>query len=127
MFRRRRRGWARRLRAVEVRPACYSKRAHIPAGPGWERPMRNAALALALFATLAAGPARGDNTDDEIARAHFATGLSYYDSDRFASAVKEFLESYRLSKRPELLYNIARSYEKLGDPGHAVVYYRKFL
>jgi PEGA domain/Tetratricopeptide repeat len=85
-------------------------------------------LASLMGAALLCGAARADNASDlEIARAHFQTGLSYYDSDRFSSAVKEFLESYRLSKRPELLYNIARSYERMGDPGHAIVYYRKFV
>lgn len=71
--------------------------------------------------------ARAEAVDDQIARAHFATGLSYYDSERYAPAVKEFLEAYRLSTRPALLYNIARSYEHLEDAGHATTFYRRYL
>jgi len=80
-----------------------------------------------LLLLLVAAPARAQNPDDEIARAHFQTGLAYYDSDRFAPAVKEFLEAYRISHRPELLFNIARSYEKLDDAGRATFYYRRYL
>jgi len=87
-----------------------------------------ALLMLALAGALSAPQdAFADNADEEIARAHFQTGLSYYDSNRFEPAVKEFLEAYRLSRRPALLYNIGRTYEKLDDPGRATVYYRRYL
>ncbi len=89
------------------------------------RPMPKA-LAVAALLSLAAS-ARADRADDEIARAHFATGVSYYDSGRYDSAVKEFREAYRLSHRPLLLFNIARAYEKMGDAGRASGYYRRYL
>jgi tetratricopeptide (TPR) repeat protein len=82
-------------------------------------------LAIAL-GIAASAPARGSD-DDEIARAHFATGLSYYDTGRWEPAAREFLEAYRLAPRPALLYNIARTYEKLDDPGRATIYYRRYL
>src|SRR2546428_12630625 len=80
-----------------------------------------------LLILLWAAAARADNPDEEIARAHFQTGLAYYDSDRFAPAVKEFLEAYRISHRPALLFNIARSYEKLDDAGRATHFYKRYL
>ncbi len=83
--------------------------------------------AFALLALLAAAPAHADSADDEIARGHFMTGVSYYDQSRFGPAVKEFLDAYRLSKRTAFLYNIARAYEKLGDPGRASHYYKLYL
>src|SRR5262245_39990871 len=82
---------------------------------------------MALLVVALAPCARAATPDEEIARAHFATGLSYYDSDRYASAVKEFLEAYRLSHKPELLYNVARAYEKLDDAGRATEYYKRYL
>ncbi len=82
---------------------------------------------IVLLIALGASSARGEDPDEEIARAHFQTGLTYYDSDRFAPAVKEFLEAYRLSHRPALLFNIARSYEKLDDAGRATFYYKRYL
>jgi hypothetical protein len=89
-------------------------------------PGMRVALLLGLVVNVALAHA-DNNTDIEIARAHFATGLSYYDSERYAPAVKEFLDAYRLSPRPALLYNIARSYEHLGDAGRAAKYYRSYI
>jgi hypothetical protein len=80
-----------------------------------------------LLALLTAAPALADSADDEIARAHFMTGVTYYDQSRFGPAVKEFLDAYRLSKRTAFLYNIARAYEKLGDSGRASHYYKLYL
>jgi tetratricopeptide (TPR) repeat protein len=80
------------------------------------------AIALLGFAA----PAWADS-DAEIARAHFATGLGYYDSGRYAEAVREFLEANRLSPLPALLFNIGRTYDRAGDPPEAVRYYRRYL
>ena len=89
--------------------------------------MRTAgSLVLALLlSSLAPSLARAD--DQEIAKGHFSTGLSYYGSGEYASAAAEFLEAYRLVKSPDLLFNIALTYEKLDDPGHATVFYQRFL
>ncbi|MSP63214.1 MAG: hypothetical protein EXR72_23315 [Myxococcales bacterium] len=58
-------------------------------------------LLLALGAPAAAGEA-----DDEIARTHFACGMTYFRAERSDPSVKEFLEAYRLSRRPDFLSNI---------------------
>jgi tetratricopeptide (TPR) repeat protein len=89
--------------------------------------LRGALLVAALCSGRAGADERPAGADEEIARAHFATGLSYYGSGRFEPAVREFVEAYRLSHRAELLYNIARAYEKLGDPARTVEYYRSYL
>ena len=81
------------------------------------------ALGCALSSAARANPAE----DQEIAKAHFATGLSYYDTGRYRPAVNEFREAYRLVPRPELLYNIARAYEKVEDAGRATDYYLRYL
>jgi hypothetical protein len=89
--------------------------------------MRAATIATLLLAATASTATAGDTPDEEIARAHFQTGLSYYDSSRYAPAAREFMEAFRLSKKPALLFNIARAYEKLDDAGRATQYYRRYL
>ena len=68
-------------------------------------------VALLLFAcpTLAQPRVAVPPSDDvEAAKAHFAAGSAYYDQANYGDAVKEFNEAYRLSKRIDLLYNIAK-------------------
>jgi tetratricopeptide (TPR) repeat protein len=45
------------------------------------------------------------NLMDEEARQHFQLGKALYDAGRFPDAAREFDEAYRLSQRPQLLYN----------------------
>src|ERR1700680_249528 len=61
------------------------------------------------------------------AKAHFAAGSAYYDQANYADAVKEFNEAYRLSKRTDLLYNIAVCYERLGQYDSAIQALQKYL
>ena len=70
----------------------------------------------------AAGPADeapvdgavGEGLDDERARAHFFAGESHYAAGRFADAAREFALAYELSRRPEMLVNLARAHERDG-------------
>src|SRR2546430_1452293 len=71
-----------------------------------------------------AAPAPGDN---EAAKAHFLAGSAYYEQANYADAVKEFNEAYRLSKRTDLLYNIAVCYERLDDYDNAIATLQKYL
>jgi PEGA domain/Tetratricopeptide repeat len=95
--------------------------------------MRLACLALLLGPTLAlAQPAPPQNApppgnDLELAKAHFATGELYYERGRYPDAAREFEEAYRLSQRPELLYNMGKSYDGIGDHARALAAYRRFL
>ncbi len=67
---------------------------------------------LALFACLAPGLALAQATDEELARAHFQSASAYFEQSRYDDSAREFLESYRLSRRPELLVNAARAQER---------------
>jgi len=70
-------------------------------------------LVAALFLVLAlTNLALAQATDDDRARAHFASGTAYYDQARYRDAAREFEEAFALSARPELLENAARSYER---------------
>jgi tetratricopeptide (TPR) repeat protein len=85
-----------------------------------------ALAALALLWSLAR-PAQAMSEEDERAKAHFLAGQSYYDQASYADALKEFNEAYRLSKKPALLYNIARCFEGLGQLGDAVNMLERYL
>lgn len=82
------------------------------------------ATLLCVFGSQAGA---GQSDDDRIARAHYATGIEYYDRAQYRLAAREFEEAYRLAPRPPLLYDIARSCQKLGDLGRAVEFYEAYL
>lgn len=86
-----------------------------------------AALLFASSASAQARPAGIPIDDVEAAKAHFAAGSAYYEQANYADAVKEFNEAYRLSKKTDLLYNIAVSYERLGDYGSAIAALQRYL
>jgi tetratricopeptide (TPR) repeat protein len=79
-------------------------------------------LLLALSSLAAA-----EEQDLELAKAHFATGQIYYERGRYPDAAREFEEAYRLSGKPELLYNMGKSYDGVGDHARALAAYRRWL
>jgi tetratricopeptide (TPR) repeat protein len=72
-------------------------------------------------------PARAITEEEERAKAHFLAGQSYYDQASYTDALREFNEAYRISKKPALLYNIARCYEGLDQPADAVKMLERYL
>jgi hypothetical protein len=68
-----------------------------------------------------------DEPDVELAKAHYRTGEIYYERSMFPEAAHEFEEAYRLSHRPELLYNMGKSYDGQRDHARALTAYRRFL
>jgi tetratricopeptide (TPR) repeat protein len=87
------------------------------------------ARALALVAVVGgvAAPASALTEDEERAKAHFLAGQSYYEQASYADALKEFNEAYRISKRPPLLYNIARCYESMEQLDKAIEALQMYL
>src|SRR5262245_4934546 len=65
--------------------------------------------------------------DLEAAKKAYAKGKAHFEKGEYDKAVEQFKESYRLSKNPVLLYNIALTFEKLGTNDMAIFYYKKFL
>lgn len=57
---------------------------------------------------------------DEQARLHFRAGRGLYDAGRFAQAAAEFEEAFRLSQRPELLFNAYVAFRDANDLEGAV-------
>jgi tetratricopeptide (TPR) repeat protein len=93
------------------------------------------AASLAALLLLASAPVLAQTVkaavppadDVEAAKAHFAAGSAYYEQADYKDAVKEFNEAYRLSKRSDLLYNIAVCYERLNDYDHAIAALERYL
>ncbi len=61
------------------------------------------------------------------AKEAFMKGRELFDAKDFENAVDQFKESYKLSKNPVLLYNIAFTHDEIGDAQMAKFYYEKFL
>src|SRR5262245_44296670 len=81
---------------------------------------RTATLALGLCATMWTAPRRIEaQTDDENARIHYESGAAYLKQSDNENALREFQAAYSLSKRPELLLNIATVFERMGKPKDA--------
>jgi|SRR5579871_2245453 len=76
-------------------------------------------LMLALGAPAEAG--------DEQARRDFVDGKTAYDQGDFPRAYRLFEQAYRRSKRPELLYNMARAQEGMARYGEAAETLRSYL
>ncbi len=86
-------------------------------------------LPLVLLLSLAA-PSSGSiapPTQDERAAKLYGEATVHYRQGKFRDAVAEFLESDRLHPSAVLAYDVAQTYEKLGDPGHAAEYYGEYL
>lgn len=66
-------------------------------------------------------------TDDERAAMHFHAAQSYFDDENFEQALVEFQAARELSERPELIYNVGLTLERLGRWGEAAEAHRQFL
>ena len=82
-------------------------------------------LALGVWLALL-GPALAQS-DDDAAREHFESGAQYLARSDYENALREFQAAYSLSKRPELLLNIATVYERMGDAQRAVDTLTRYL
>lgn len=99
------------------------------------------ALTVALTLSLAAAPAlavdEGPAIVEEIealdqatldqAEGLFFQALAHYRQDRFEAAAVDFQQAYVLTGHRDLLFNVARSRERVGDTDGAVEWYRAYL
>lgn len=72
-------------------------------------------------------PAEAGATSDEQARLHFQVAAQYYQEADYESALREFQSAYRLSQRPQLLYNISLCQQQLGNLEEAVSTLERYL
>ncbi|MFO0608611.1 MAG: hypothetical protein U0324_35925 [Polyangiales bacterium] len=87
---------------------------------------RAAATAALALATLAlAAPAAAQPREE--ARRLYQQGVAAFDARDFATALARFQQAYVQMQRPELLVNVAATFEQLGRPTDALETYRRYL
>jgi hypothetical protein len=90
-------------------------------------------LFLALLSPRLASAAEPNASDanDASASARITelneTGAKAYADRNYRLAIEKFVEAYAIDHDPNLLFNIARCYEKLGDVGAAIEKYEAFI
>ena len=84
-------------------------------------------LSLVLAWPTGAGAQGGGAAAAEKAKRHYQKGSEAYSVGRYEEAIKELEEAYRLSGESILLYNIAKSYEKLGKWEEGARHFRDYL
>ena len=72
-------------------------------------------------------PKKAEQEKLEIARREYKLGLVDFKQERYREALKRFIRVYRLQSHPNLIYNMARSFEELKEYQNAAEYYRKYL
>lgn len=95
----------------------------------FERTKRKArAWAVSIFAALSftTGHARADDVADEADHL-FELGAKHYQRGEFDLALGEFLASNRLVRNRNVMFNVARCYERLGRLPDAYRYYQRAL
>ncbi|MCU0683504.1 MAG: tetratricopeptide repeat protein [Polyangiaceae bacterium] len=93
-----------------------------------------AALTLVCFSVAPAALAADDATDATNAtkRAQTVTrlngeGTAFFKARDFRRALDRFNEAYALEAEPDLLYNIARCHEALGETATAIAKYTRYV
>jgi tetratricopeptide (TPR) repeat protein len=81
-------------------------------------------LVVVLLAFAATALAQSKH---ELARAHYKAGAAYYQRGKYVDAIREFEQSYELSRKPEILYNLAQCHDKLGQREKVVGYLKRYL
>ncbi len=64
---------------------------------------------------------------DDAARVLFDDGTRAYDAGRFDEALDRYETAYELSQRPQLLYNIAVTHDRLDHKREAATFYERFV
>jgi len=86
-----------------------------------------AAITLACSFWLSCATAHAQSTSDDLARRHFDSGVAYLEESDYDNALKAFQKAYELSKRPEILLNIATVHERQGALPSAVAALKGYL
>jgi len=88
------------------------------------------AVGLALAGVARADPSAASSADDAPAARIAAlneAGAKAYAERKYRTAIEKFVEAYAIDHDPNLLFNIARSYEKLGELAAAIEKYQAFI
>jgi tetratricopeptide (TPR) repeat protein len=86
-----------------------------------------AAVVLSCSLSLVSSAGHAQSTSDDMARRHFDSGVAYLEESDYDNALKAFEKAYELSKRPEILLNIATVHERQSDLPSAVASLKGYL
>ncbi len=78
-----------------------------------------------VIGVLAMTASRADADSDPTALE--ASGSKHFELAEYAAAIADFKEAFRISDRPELLFNIAQAYRLAGDCLQARTFYKTYL
>ncbi len=90
----------------------------------------NIVLGVLCLALTKADPAKAEQTTSDVQAAASKAaeeGLTLYRSHDYRKAIERFLDAYSRDPDPNLMFNIARCYEALGDGPAAIEKYELFL
>jgi hypothetical protein len=82
--------------------------------------------ALCVWVTVCSLPALALG-DEAAARGHFQAGQAYLERGELKRALAEFLSARRELDRPELDFNVARTYDRMGDAARSIDFYHRYL
>ena len=85
------------------------------------------ALAVACFAVSVARRAAADDDATTKARVHLRAGIADYDEGRYTEAANEMEQAYALRPLPDLQYDLAQCYERLGRLEDAAKAYEAYV
>lgn len=85
------------------------------------------ASCVALLLSITASAAAQSGAHDLEARALFEAGRVAFIDERYEDALEHFQRAYELSNRPELLYNLAASLDRLDREAESLATFRRYL
>ncbi len=78
-----------------------------------------------MLAASSASTAHAQPRDDAGRR--YGQAVAAFEASDYATALTGFQETYVLTRRPEVLINVAVCFQRLGRPGEALTTYRNYL
>jgi tetratricopeptide (TPR) repeat protein len=99
-------------------------------GPARAQPQAKSAQAAQLLAARDREPSRTPTRAELTlaeARAHFEQGQAAYRSGQLKQALAHFTRAYELAPSPELDFDLARVYERVGEPASAIAHLRAYV
>ncbi|MET0409653.1 MAG: tetratricopeptide repeat protein [Polyangiaceae bacterium] len=83
-------------------------------------------MAPALHAQSPAQPEAAPAASKSVAQLN-EEGTAFYQQRDYRRAIERFIQAYAIDPDPNLLFNVARSYERLGEVDAAIEKYEQFL
>lgn len=109
-------------------PSAPPAPVEVPAAP--EEPEPSAEAPPAAERAPASGPDRptcNASEDVEAAKRTFQLGIVHYEQGEYSEAAQAFEQSYQLSCRAEVLFNLATALERAGDSARAIAAFELYL